>query len=96
MRCSIVAVMLWSIGGTATAAAHGDCAPCHGETAPDASAVRLVTPLPTLCIDCHQERIAAGEHVIDVPPGVGGISLPLLDGMISCTTCHDPHGNQAG
>lgn len=50
-------------------------------------------PLTELCVQCHRERIEAGEHRVDiipkypVPP-----NLPLTkDGRLTCITCHDPH-----
>lgn len=51
------------------------------------------------CLDCHREGGAAGEHLPDgwghplgrpAPEAAQGL-LPLPDGGVSCTTCHDPH-----
>jgi predicted CXXCH cytochrome family protein len=75
-------------GGVATAGPHDPCATCHvTETDP-----ALKEPEPGLCIGCHQERAAQGEHVIDVPLSSGQTTtLPLRTGLMTCITCHDEH-----
>ncbi|WP_455218424.1 cytochrome c3 family protein [Kaarinaea lacus] len=72
-------------------AANHNCTDCHGTQSPGAT--DLVKPLSMLCADCHQARIAAGEHRVDVPvTTAGNNALPLSDGKMTCITCHDPHG----
>ena len=72
----------------ASAADHA-CTNCHSSTTPAAS--DLIKPLSALCADCHAERIAAGEHVVDIPVTAANNTLPLHSGMMTCATCHDPH-----
>ena len=72
--------------------AEHTCTDCHNSDTPGAT--DLIKPLSTLCSDCHQERIAAGEHQVDIPATfVEGNTLPLQNGNMTCITCHDPHGS---
>jgi len=76
---------------------HSECSSCHtrGINDPQAGVATLRTALPQLCIDCHQGRIAAGEHRINIQPiSAHPATLPLLEGRVSCSSCHDPHGTQ--
>lgn len=72
---------------------HSQCTSCHLlEGDPE-----LVQPLPYLCISCHMERVGEGEHVINVEPESTPVpALPLLNGVIGCSTCHDPHATSPG
>ena len=81
-----LAVLFISIN--ADAANHA-CTDCHNSATPGAN--DLIKPLSTLCADCHAERIAAGEHVVDIPVTAPNNTLPLHNGVMSCATCHDPH-----
>ncbi|TAN42813.1 MAG: hypothetical protein EPN22_11390 [Nitrospirae bacterium] len=49
-----------------------------------------------LCRDCHKERVAAGEHRVDMEPKMEvPKALPLKkDGKITCITCHDSHSKE--
>ncbi len=72
--------------------AHQRCDLCHLSPSPTQQQADLAGSLPGLCIDCHAERAGNGEHIINVAPtGVIG-NLPLVNGKLGCTTCHDPHG----
>jgi predicted CXXCH cytochrome family protein len=72
--------------------AHDACTYCHTNAQPDSNNAPLLASLPGLCVSCHPARLGTAEHVINVtvttPPRA---ALPLLNGEVSCTTCHDPH-----
>jgi predicted CXXCH cytochrome family protein len=70
-------------------AADHACTDCHNSTTPSAN--DLIKPLSTLCASCHAERIAAGEHVVDIPVISPNNTLPLHNGAMTCATCHNPH-----
>lgn len=73
-------------------AAHESCSDCHVNAAPQASSAALLSAVPQLCLQCHPSRVAPGEHRIDVAPtNAVPAALPLINGQISCTTCHDAH-----
>ena len=75
---------------------HALCTSCHIVAEPVQQGAVLLEPLPGLCITCHAGRIMKGEHPIDIAPGPSGSAgLPLMDGKISCTTCHDSHTKAA-
>ena len=80
------------IGSNVNAADH-TCTDCHNSAIPNAN--DLIKPLSTLCADCHAERIAAGEHVVDVSVLSSTNTLPLHNGTMTCATCHDPHQPRA-
>ena len=72
-----------------TAQADHSCTDCHSSNTPSNS--DLNKPLSPLCADCHAERIAAGEHLVDIPVITSKDPLPLNKGVMTCVTCHDPH-----
>jgi len=75
--------------------AHEQCNICHISQTPTAQQATLAGSLPALCVDCHYERMGKSEHVINIfPTGPTG-NLPLINGRLGCTTCHDPHGKTA-
>ena len=85
-------VTLLAVVCCSAASAHESCSACHINAQPQVGTAALTAPLPDLCIACHPDREGGAEHVIDVvqatPPR---LTLPLLAGQVSCTTCHDPH-----
>lgn len=54
----------------------------------------LKKKLSALCLDCHPDRVTPSEHKVDIVPSLKVVGLPLTDGKITCTTCHDPHVNR--
>ena len=72
-----------------------DCSNCHTSVLPQ-SAATLRKAVPALCLDCHAGRIGGGEHRIGVSPKQPETALPLQQGAVSCTTCHDMHQNTNG
>ncbi len=90
-------ILLCGLSMSPFAQGHGQCTSCHTQGITDDTAVMasIRHTLPGLCINCHSDRVTAGEHIINVAPlAAHPISLPLVNGMVSCTTCHDPHGKQ--
>ena len=70
------------------------CADCHvskKDGAPYDRGRALLGNAAMLCISCHSERIAAGEHRVGVMQTSKTV-LPLYDGRVECPTCHEPHG----
>jgi len=90
----LIYIMLVSISlAQETATGHKQCTTCH----PQHGAVDLLQPLPALCITCHKERVEEGEHIINIAPKTAPpAELSLLNNVISCTTCHDPHATKPG
>ncbi len=80
--------LLLAVGATPVAG-HQQCRDCHESGTPSAS--NLKKPLSSLCIDCHQARVDAGEHAVDIPVNTAPTALPLQAGVMTCVTCHDPH-----
>ena len=72
--------------------AHDSCSYCHNSATPAAGNAGLLSALPGLCVNCHPDRVGNAEHVIGVKPvSAMTMPLPLLNGRLTCTTCHDPH-----
>lgn len=72
-----------------------DCAICHPAHGGEATGL-LIKPVSDLCLSCHPERKGQREHAVDVVPSITVTNLPLREGKIACTTCHDPHSNRNG
>lgn len=68
-----------------------DCSLCH--PLGDGGGGALRKPISELCRECHPARTVPSEHKIDVVPSVIVPELPLKNGKMTCTTCHDPHSN---
>ena len=82
--------------------AHRDqgCQTCHGMHDPPVlpHGQRVAGVGPQACLDCHTTdrsdahvNLAASHPVGDKVPDAHG-NLPLANGRLACTTCHDPHG----
>jgi len=53
----------------------------------------VINKEPQICLNCHPERAHKPEHVINVKVKEPiSAPLPLLNGMVTCVTCHDPFG----
>lgn len=88
----LVLIAVWGIvPALAAGPIHTNCTTCHA-TGGAPVATNLVRPLSGLCMDCHAERHGSGEHVVDVPSTFPQVALPLQAGIMTCVTCHDPHG----
>jgi len=88
---ALISLILWAfpINGMAV---HDNCLDCHVNAAPIKGNADLATALPDLCIGCHPDRVGDKEHIIDIFPKPGMTNaLPLINGKISCTTCHGIH-----
>lgn len=96
-RAALAVFFILALGAAAYAGPpeiKRECSLCH-VTHSMQGGFGLKEPLPALCLGCHPDRNGAGEHRIDVPLSAGQEAPgPLLEGMVSCTTCHDPHGGE--
>jgi predicted CXXCH cytochrome family protein len=97
-RCLVMAVaLLCGALGVAHAAGEGDldphtaCFHCHTYDS-DGARVALRADEAALCLGCHTEADSHGNHAVGVRPEVAPGPLPLADGRITCSTCHEPHG----
>lgn len=82
---------------------HADVPPTGIDTTPDSVTFRA--PPERLCLSCHpdtsQGHPAKANHMLTPEPEVlaaleslrtdRGIELPMRNGTITCTTCHNPH-----
>lgn len=74
---------------------HGseqECNICH--VSHKMKGAGLIKPVSELCAICHPERKKPEmEHVVDVVPSMDVSGLPLIEGKMTCVTCHDSHKN---
>jgi predicted CXXCH cytochrome family protein len=96
------ALCLFLFSNTALLAAekgHEKCENCHLSASPNVkeSNTSLLLPPAELCLSCHKDRNGKQDHAFGIAPGAKNSSkLPLIDGLISCTTCHDSHATNEG
>lgn len=61
------------------------CADCHSVHNPESSDSQLVLPTQTVtCGQCHQDKVAQVQRTTH---------MPLREGTMQCTSCHNPHGS---
>lgn len=79
--------------------AHIECFNCHTSDVVDFNTTNapLLAEQPLLCVSCHDYSptsgiLMPGEHSVSIVP-VNALpsNLPLVKGMVNCTSCHDPH-----
>jgi predicted CXXCH cytochrome family protein len=91
LMLSLAAALFISLPSCLFAAAHDQCNACHKSHNPP-SAENLLTTPQEICVDCHAERITEHEHPVDVPlKKVLKQPLPLVNGEMTCLTCHKHH-----
>jgi len=70
----------------------GECQDCHIDYERDPKS--LVEPVTNICKECHDQITLKSSHPSDIYPVTMTIpaDLPLRDGMVTCVTCHNIHG----
>jgi len=62
------------------------CTTCHSVHQPKSVAHQLIKPTETqLCGTCHRVQVAKTERAV--------AHMPVREGKMACTTCHNPHGS---
>lgn len=69
-----------------------ECSNCHVDYKKDPKS--LTAPVTNMCKNCHTQITLKSSHPADIYPEATTIppDLPLKNGMIACTTCHNIHG----
>ena len=75
--------------------AKRDCSSCHVDTGQSGPGALKQRP-SGLCLACHPDRQAPLEPAGDIVPSMTVRGLPLLEGVMTCVPCHDPHANPYG
>ncbi|MDP2167018.1 MAG: cytochrome c3 family protein [Thermodesulfovibrionales bacterium] len=70
-----------------------ECRDCHVN--PDKDPLMLIGSITQLCGRCHKRTIRASSHPVDIEPRIARVpdDLPLRDGRVTCSTCHNVHGD---
>jgi DmsE family decaheme c-type cytochrome len=64
------------------------CTTCHSVHSPDSSRAQLVKATETqVCATCHRVQVAKTERAV--------AHMPVREGKMSCSSCHNPHGSLA-
>jgi DmsE family decaheme c-type cytochrome len=75
--------MLWK--GSAHDARNLACTTCHSVHSPKSIAAQLkAVSVVDTCVTCHQTEVAKTQR---------SGHMPLREGKMTCTACHDPHGS---
>lgn len=93
------AASLYAAPGGKPHLAESDCAGCHlaGKSVDPAQASRLVGPQEKQCGACHEAAIKVSHPSGFAPKGKPPDDYPLdWKGDLTCSTCHQPHGNAPG
>lgn len=97
---TLIFCTFFAMGLSAAEKRHEACNNCHIDSSPnrDAANTALLFPPLELCLNCHKDRNGNRDHALGLEPSSDGMSvdLPLVDGLISCTTCHDSHTKTPG
>jgi DmsE family decaheme c-type cytochrome len=61
------------------------CTTCHSVHDPKSERAQLVKATPIqICADCHRDKIAKVDR---------SGHMPVHEGKMTCSTCHNPHGS---
>lgn len=67
-----------------------ECSICHADIEKDAGRLRPI--MSSLCEDCHKDITQNQSHPVDITPETSiPADLPLVNGKLSCITCHFVH-----
>jgi predicted CXXCH cytochrome family protein len=50
-------------------------------------------PISELCLECHPDSKKSTDHVVDVFPSMDVSGFLLVEGKMTCVSCHDSHKN---
>ncbi len=91
---SAMVTIVFSLVKTPHGFTDRECVLCHvGDPRKGKENMALVAPEKELCMNCHEDLEETLSHPTDVVPRTTVIpsDMPLINGRLSCSTCHDIH-----
>ena len=68
------------------------CSLCHGSADGENKAINWLPVSSEICVTCHSGMTGSMSHPVDVAPNNRlPLEMPLVNGQLSCLTCHFVH-----
>lgn len=85
-----IAALVFGLSGQPHEFSSGDCKMCHFDE--KNKPMNIKTSTTSACENCHLNLEKMQSHPTDIPPTVSiPKDMPLLDGRLTCITCHYVH-----
>lgn len=84
-------LIAYSLSGNPHEFAESACPRCHIDSTN--RPFDMTAPLTELCLPCHKKISKKMSHPVDRVPELTVVpeDLPLMEGMVTCNTCHNIH-----
>ncbi|MBI5100262.1 MAG: cytochrome c3 family protein [Nitrospirae bacterium] len=90
----LTVILAYSVFDNPHTFSNEKCRDCHVDT--ERYPKKMTDSVTKLCGKCHKKEVKRSSHPVDIAPQSVTVAadLPLTDGMITCNTCHNIHGDR--
>ncbi|MBI5639649.1 MAG: cytochrome c3 family protein [Nitrospirae bacterium] len=88
---AISALIAYTVRDNPHSFSEEECSRCHVDAVNFPQ--EMIAPITQLCLPCHKKTTQRSSHPVDIAPEMVRVpaDLPLINGMITCNTCHNIH-----